>query len=239
MTLLKIFLLWFALNLTLPAWAEPLQATIEMSKDLAPVGRSLQAGVKFNESALTPISSQSTWYWVPPWLAGGWHRETMTHNKKGIRLERSDSSYGLQTDKLGGYWQRLSIPSRHSVECAQIIDWKVTTNFEVATTNNAEFINHSRNISVAVSKRTGKITTTYQQESIQRYYPIDQNHIKYEVTTKEFDQSGRFVSLNEGSTVYVRTQPFIQQNIDLATGINLRLDFYRYLASHDLRDLIP
>lgn len=243
MTLLKISLLWLAFSLILPVSAEPLKATIELSSELAPVRKELQTGAKFNEQALPPVSTNGVWYWVPPWLAGGWHRETMTYllpvHKRGIHKERSDSSYGLQVDRLGGHWQRLVIPSRHPVECTQLVDWKITTRFDVLETNNFEFINHSQNISVAVNKRTGKIMATYQQESIQRYYPIDNNHIKYEVTTKEFDQSGRFVSLNEGSTIYTRTSPFIQQNIDEVTGVNLRLDFYRYLVASDLRDLIP
>src|SRR5262249_38729293 len=109
-----------------------LKAEVEHSDVLPAVPAGLQPGQVYNGKTLdSQFQPKESWYKVPPWLAGSWHRENqiMVHSDGTTQQETSryDARYGAQTDRTGQVWDRSLVPFRNSIDGGDVIDTQIVS----------------------------------------------------------------------------------------------------------------
>jgi hypothetical protein len=241
----RIALLFLLMILTpLPALTEMLQGGVrELSEALQPVQPSLRAGASFNEANLPAMGTVRGWYWIPAWAAGTWHRQTMTYDlpdgSRKTQLSSVDHFWGQQVDNRSGIWNHHNEPYGEREEMPGIIEWKTVVMKEPVVVSNEGMKVHFRATTVQVERASGRIRRSYQQEEMQNLRPAGPSMMAQESWIKFFDEMGRPLGNEHAVAQLILSQPFVPENFDRKTGLNLQQDFRAFLTASNLQYLLP
>jgi hypothetical protein len=243
MSRLALLVLIFIL-LPSPGLAELLQGGVsDLAEALPPVQPSLRAGANFNEANLPAMGTVLGWYWIPAWAAGIWHRQTMTYDlpdgSRKTQLSSVDHFWGQQVDNRSGIWNHHNEPYGEREEMPGIIEWKTVVMKEPVVVSNEGMKVHFRATTVQVERASGRIRRSYQQEEMQNLRPAGPSMMAQESWIKFFDQMGRPLGNEHAVAQLTLSQPFVPENVDRKTGLNLQQDFRAFLAANNLQYLMP
>lgn len=214
---------------------------------LPAVDNQFRAGATFDESKLAEGAGDS-WYWIPRWLAGKWERreekilyrfDYLTHqetyNPGSINL-LEHAEFGVQTDRNGGIWHcrlaDIGMADRGSYMTIAIVKEQ-----QPLVVSPATVILRDRFIQMDVNKETRAIMRVFQSESITRHWQVEPNLIKTAVSVKYFDENGQPTSEQRNLSFDRRVESF--SALGKYHGKDLQSSFRRFLAAHDMPDLIP
>ena len=223
----------------LPATAaEPIKATIEFSHSLPALGDEFKEGATFQLQ--TPKKAEQTLKWrrVPRWLAGIWHTEMTTRNVFGIPVSypsKSDFISGYQTDAKGHVWHPI-IDRVTCVDCGTYNEFQIPQGGQNFTVDRESSTRYARSTRVRVSKATGRIVVSFQQEDIAVSRPIEDGVVKVTANCCVFNISGAKVT---EQTIYVmeqRLEPY--HAVDTHGGIDFVASLSEYLKSEGKPELI-
>jgi hypothetical protein len=240
-----VFLAVILLLLTGPsALCDPLQGKLTVSKEIPAVPQDLKEGKIFKEENLPPMGTTQYWCWIPRWSAGTWHRETQTDFlPSGPHTEVSrtvnEQQRGHQVDNHGGIWNRISLPSKSTVESDQYINWQIATDSEPLTMNETQTLSRVRFVSIYVDRLSGKIVKVLQQEEVRDARPNGEGRATVDVHKTIYDENGKQLSVINSHADYSLIRPFSPVAVDPVTGIDLQKDLKNYLLSRGLNDLVP
>lgn len=238
----------FTSSILLPAAAYTIEGKIEHEEKLPSVDSSLRRGARFNASA-SDSDAQNNWVKVPEWLAGSWsvNEETATlrQNFKTGEIDRKpyvfsvkqDFTYGNQKDRQDGIWHYIGVPYRSKTRLTNYVEYHDVKEkrFLVASQTMVQF----RTIMtvVRVDGGTGRISDTFQQESITSYRPLEEGVIEMTASNKTFDANGRALHQQDNEARIKRYRRYAALNHK--DGKDLKTMFVDYLASNGLSNLIP
>ena len=218
-----------------------LKGRVEHSVSLPPLGSALRAGAVFDESLLGNTSQDEGWYQIPEWLAGSFHRETLT-TRLGLFtvkvLSRTDYGHGYQRDRSGKIWNYYHVPQRQIVEGSTFDQIFVTRWYQPLMVTDETVVLRFMNTCIRVEKGTGKILDVFQQEEIHKLTAVSGGSYRGAWSLRTFTSAGvKTGHVQHGSYVAVRTGPF--SPIDALEGRDLRASFARFLISHGHSELVP
>jgi hypothetical protein len=106
--------------------AETIQGGVSHEVIIDPVKPGLRVGDPFDKSALPAFHTNKSWYRIPTWYAGRWHRDTMIYEYPGnppvVQPSRRDRWRGYQYDSQGHIWHERNEPFLLVVENDRSID---------------------------------------------------------------------------------------------------------------------
>lgn len=226
-------------------WAESdsnyLPAGIAFSDKVEPLTGELRLHKLFSSIAMPAEDKEDTWYQIPKWRAGMFHREKQTdHTKFGDResVSKVDHLYGMQVDKKGGIWHHMSWPRITKLSLDGYSQYKIINRYEPIRLNASEFCVKISSTNIDVDDKTGKIIRLAKQEEFDRYIPGGPGVALGHCLIRGFSKDGGpNTEIERCSVEEDLTEPF--KVINSFRGKNLRESFRRYLQSHDMADLAP
>jgi len=224
------------------AQAEMLTAEVAHSATIPAAPAPLRAGASFSEKALPQKGTIGSWYLIPPWMPGMWHRdvETTTYPPEDIKTITApvDESWGNQVDKVGHCWNYHCEPFLSQQAGGNYVDYQTVMTKEVLQMDpTIGFVMRYVAMTQRVSKPDNIVRDTYQQEEIQKITLVEPGLIRRDSSVQFFDEMGRPKGAGKAYTFMKLVQPF--QRIDMQNGIDLRQDFKNYLNAHGMQALIP
>ena len=227
-----------------------LRGGVVHSEQMAPVQPGLKVGDTFDESKLDKGSATRSWYRVPPWLAGKWQCDEQTQtlrqdyktgavNSNLVRLQvRSDVTYGIQRDRLGGLWDFIDMPQMREVSSEKEVDKDLHTDDSVIFDSDARVIIRFVCTRTAVDNTTNTIRGVFQFEQFSTYFPYGPDATRIEASMKFFDQGGKPTSLLKAWKIGHRIAPVELKNFDRFNQ-DVRPSFREYLMSNGMENLVP
>ena len=263
----RLLILLLLLQCSSPARAETLKGGVQAEHHNDPLSGELNAendsafmpaGLKFDEtvppitgdlklhklfsSATMPVEDkEDTWYKIPRWRAGEFHRDKQidhTHGGDRESVSKADHVYGMQVDKKGDIWHHMSWPRVTKVALDGYSQYKIINKYEPVSLSDTEYCVKISSTNVDVDDKTGKIIRTAKQEEFDRYFPIARGVARGNCIIQGFSQHGRPNTEVEKCSVEEHlVKPFAVVNT--FRGKNLRESFCNFLKSHDMAELIP
>ncbi|MBX9770461.1 MAG: hypothetical protein K2X29_03775 [Candidatus Obscuribacterales bacterium] len=218
-------------------------AGLKFDETVEPIKGDLKVHKLFSSIEMPAEDKDDTWYKIPKWRAGEFHREKQTnYNSDGIGHEsvsKADHVYGMQMDKNGDIWHHMSWPRITKVSSndgsTQI---KIINKYEPVSLNDTEFCVKISSTNIDVDDKTGKIIRLAKQEEFDRYFPIAKGVARGNCIIQGFSHHGRPNTEVEKCSVEEHlVKPFAVVNT--FRGKNLRESFRNFLQSHELASLIP
>ena len=214
---------------------------VKFDETVEPVSKDLKLHKLFSSVEMPAEDREDTWYEIPKWRAGEFHREKqIDHTQTGDRVSvsRADHVYGMQVDKKGNIWHHMSWPKITRVALDGYSQYKIINRYEPVIMNEKEYCVKISSTNIDVDDKNNKIIRTAKQEEIDTYYPLGSGRSKGECLIQGFSQHGRPNTQIEACTVEEElTKPF--SVVNTFRGKNLRESFKAYLQTHNLNDLIP
>ncbi|MBX9722789.1 MAG: hypothetical protein K2X81_15420 [Candidatus Obscuribacterales bacterium] len=231
-------LLQFSVQL---ADAQVLKGTVEFSRSLPPVKKSLRVGTTFDEKNLPESNTTSEWYRIPSWLAGVWHRSEQVTNlslgRKVHTTDEVDEHFGYQKDRKGDVWNYHNEPYVERHETDTTIEIKLVTLRKLLQSKDNQAVFFYQCTSMTVSKDSHKIISEYQQEEYDTFHKVDQLNIKCDCKARIFSAQGVAEQILEGHYSANLKSGFAA--IDQLGDKDLRKDFNNFLVAQGLSDLVP
>ncbi len=230
------------------ARCEPLQGRLEHVHKLPAVSHLLKPGIHYDEAA-NKIPASNAWVRVPAWLAGTWlvTEETAVFRENFSTGQRSNEhhtfsarnkfAYGKQKDKTGQVWHYVGVPYTSDTQISGKIEYHQVREKEVIEQSDHKVAVRSKVLVIRVSKPSGEIDQTYQQESITWYTDNADGIISMESSTKAFNADGRPLSVTQNRARIHRVAKFTV--VDEEYGKNLKALFHQYLIAQGWNSLIP
>ena len=231
-----------------PAFAVSLEAHVEHTERLPAVEAAVRPGAVFDLNAVSE-PSDNLWVRIPTWLAGTWQvsTETRVYQEDCRTGETSDEHkdfaaktrfvYGQQKDRLGDIWHYLGTPYSSSTDFPSFTEYHQVASKECTETGVTEIAIKTKATVVRVSKASGKVSKTFQQESITDYSQSSADELRLEASTKVFDSAGNPTAIVKNEAIVTRAEPFVP--IDHEGDKDYRELFKQYLASHGRSYLFP
>ena len=233
----------------LPASAKVIEGLFEHSQNLPPIGIQ-KPGTTFDESKMPVTDSKNRWYKIPQWLAGSWQSKQQSlryqydyrtrrefSGKNWLTYYQANEEFGKQMDKQGNVWDMPVVPL---VKTA--VDKETTSYHDILDVQYIEVSEDSvalrvRSLVTLVSRATGAVVDSYQQESISVRLPESNGLLRVIDSIKVFDAQGQPIRKSRVEAVAHRTKPF--QPIDTKAGQDLRKLFAEFLQAQGQASLIP
>lgn len=235
------------------ASAEPiLRAGIQHTENLPALNPNLQPGNDFSVQNLGGKSHppSNEWYSLPAFMAGrAWYSDfqedtyyqNLRTGEEKFNLGRSPSSGGetwtWEQDAKGGFWAPQDYPFTQQVQGADHVTYQYHKSRETLSVTSVKFVERMYSIHTEVLKATNQIRRTFQSEQIITYTPEGPNLVRKEYSCKNFDMSGKPISLTKAFTICQLKQPF--KDVGAYNGKNWRQEFLAFLKSKGLVQLIP
>jgi len=243
------FCLALALALTdAAAFAYTIEGGVEHVERMPSVAPELRAGADFHEDKLTNGAS-NRWLKVPNWLAGTWLVKTETavfqkdyktgrsSNSQTTYKARHEFTYGYQKDLQGDIWHYIGVPYTSKTSLSEYDEFhKVSLkDFQTVTGNEVRF--RTLMTVIRVNRSSDTIITSFQQESITSYRPVEDGVIELTSSTKSFDAAGNPRHETCNTATIKRVKPYIAVNEK--DGKDLAALFKDFLVSRGLTNLLP
>lgn len=231
-----------AVRWCLPAHSLMLQAQVEHSERLAPVGDALAPGQPFDLNKLTPLQDSTKanrWYRVPQWLVGRWHKDSQTDYYRydfatqktdtttSVQPARSDGVWGTQVDDSGQVWQFDVAPFVTRVDAGEEVVVQVVRSSEPVEDTPTHFVRRSIDTQFRVDKASNVIKSVESGEQLTAYIPESDGLLKRESSSKVFDRYGAPLVLGKSFSYETRIGPFVPQ--DTYEGKDLRALFKQFI----------
>ncbi len=216
-------------------------AGLKFDETVSPVGPELKPHKLFSSVTLPVEDNEDTWYKIPSWRAGHFHREKqINHTQNGDveSISKADHVYGMQKDKHGNIWHHVSWPKITKISLDGYSQYKMINRYEPVTMNEKEYCVKICSTNVDVDDKTGKIIRTARQEEFDRYFPVGDGIARGDCIIQGFSQHGRVnTELEKCSVEEEMVQPF--SVVNTFRGKNLKESFVKFLNAHNLSMLIP
>jgi hypothetical protein len=217
----------------------PIKMSVEHAEYL-PEENTVTPGKPFLKTMM-PMTELFTWYQVPDWLAGKWHREVEFSIGQGtdgrpistMRKSKADVVYGHQLDKQGDTWSFIQVPFTQTIDSGPYIYYKLTKTFEPSILENHHFVIRTTSDDVKVLKNTGKIQEVFRREEIHELKagPGD-SKVSALISIRQFDMKGH-PTLTAGAQYELdKTGPFTEVRY-WTKGEDLLADLNSWLKMHD------
>lgn len=199
-----------------------LTARVTHSEVLPPLPQWLTPGQTYAPGSLpSRFAAQTRQFLVPDWLAGTWQRESATEvsrqqlpgGKKlapaGQVTARVQDKFGTYADAQGLIWQTFN-PARSlgSVDHGSNVDYHQVTAYDLSIEPDDSVVVRVQAVHTVVSKSTGKIVTTYQDEEINTYRQVADGKLETDSSVKVFDLKGKPFLITRSISSERRVRPF-------------------------------
>lgn len=199
-----------------------LTARVTHSEVLPPLPQRLRPGQTYAPGSLpSRFAAQTRQFPVPDWLAGTWLRESATEVSRkqlpglkqlapaGPVTARVQDKFGTYADAKGHIWQTFN-PARSlgSVDHGSYVDYHQVTAYDLSIEPDDSVIVRVQAVHTVVSKSTGKIVTTYQDEEINTYKQVADGKLETDSSVKVFDLKGEPFLLTHSISSERRIRPF-------------------------------
>ncbi len=216
-------------------------AGLSFDKTVPPVEKDLKLHKLFSSVTLPAEDKEDSWYQIPRWRAGEFHRETQVSHTRGGDVEttsRVDHVYGMQVDKEGGIWHHMSWPRITKLSLDGYSQYKIINRYEPVKMNQTEYCVKIYSTNIDVDDKSGKIIRLAKQEEFDRYFPAGKGIARGDCIIQGFSHYGRPNTEIECCSVEEKlAKPF--NVINSFRGKDLRQSFRNYLQSHELSKLLP
>jgi len=204
------------------ASAKVLQAGIVHSETRAPLDSRLRAGASFDKS---PVEVQGeerlNFYQIPNWLAGTWDNGAVTRTCMIDYLTntRDDSivdtrwknvyaKHGDLRDAQNQIWAEDRAPYVVRSETDSRYNYQQVKESFPIENSNQRVVFKAITTSVDVNKSTNKIESVTENEDFITYYPVSENAVHWERSSKLFTPEGKSQGLKECHGIMTRIAPF-------------------------------
>lgn len=189
-----------------------------------------------NLSAVETSDEITEWRRIPKWFAGVWHREK-TMRKSGESYQtRADMITGYQADAKGRVWQPVFFRVR-KVDAGPYIEYQIPQRKTVFKVDKGSLTSFSQSTRIRISKATGRIVQSFQQEDMSISEPIAEGVVRATVECRVFSQDGAVELEDTIACEEDRIAPFTP--IDEFSGINYRASFIKFLQTSGHPELVP
>ncbi len=175
--------------------AETIQGGVTQSVQIEPVKPGLRLGDTFDKGAFPQFHTTKSWYRIPPWYAGRWHRDTMIYEFPGnppiVSASRRDRWRGYQYDRLGHIWHERNEPFLLVVESDTSIEMNVIILEEPVMVNENQVVIRLKGQSVTVDKATRAVVGANQKLETHDFRLAAPGRTYVTITYEHFDQDGR------------------------------------------------
>jgi len=175
--------------------AETIQGGVAQQVIIEPVKPGLRQGDTFDKAALPRFHTTKSWYRIPPWYAGRWHRDTMIYEFPGnppvVSSSRRDRWRGYQYDSLGHIWHERNEPFLLVVEEDRRIDMNVIILEEPIMVNDNQVVIRLKGQSVTVDKASKAVVGAQQKLETHTFRLAAPGKTYVTITYEHFDQDGR------------------------------------------------
>ncbi len=219
--------------------AEPLQATVEFSRDLPPLGDEYKEGEQFKIDAAKNDSRVQKWRRVPKWLAGIWHTERTVRKVMGIPVSyqtRANFISGYQSDAKGHIWHPINSKVTR-VDANLYYEYQIPQGEQVFTVDRNSSTRFTRSTRVRVAKNTGRILLSFQQEDIAITQPVEEGNCEVNARCCVFDKKGKRIIEQDIVVFQQKIEEF--KPIDEFAGENFGKGLADYLIAEGKPDLVP
>jgi len=220
--------------------ARVLVGEIEHAESVQPVEDDLRPGNTFSKSSL-PSKGESgdSWYRIPNWLAGAWHKEEQTNyyrfnytdgstdNAARTQIARSDGRWGMQKDHNGQIWQYDPVPYSANIDAGNLSIVQIVRVCEPIQVTGERFVKRSVVTELRTDKATGKIISVATGEEISYYVPQSDVLVKRMTSSKVFDANGVPILLGRSYSYENRLSGF--QEEDFYKGKDMKTLFEKFL----------
>lgn len=226
-----------------------LEGGVEHLEALPPVAPSLQPGQLFNPDSIPKPKVTNNWYWLPAWSVGLWRHDRQTvyyfqHFAKNIIdqhqreiVSEGTELWGSQQDRNGVVWDYQAAPYSIDIDSGDHIEIQQVQLDEPVEITQQKVTKKFRGIITKIDKRTNRITSSDQSESIQIYTPCGPQCMRCDSSMKTFDELGRAKYLQMSIDYIWRVSPFKPLNV--FKGRDLLAMFKEYLQTNGLGSLAP
>ncbi|MBX9772375.1 MAG: hypothetical protein K2X29_13445 [Candidatus Obscuribacterales bacterium] len=227
-------LFWFASA----ANAEFLYGKAEHLETLPPVEQRLQAGAIFDSQLLKEYGSTDGWRKIPRGFAGvrelrGGAPHISTNLRTGVQhLGTADPTYrklvvvGYQIDNRGQIWDFPLARQEQVGESSKTLEYDFVKRRELLQMSETTMTERMCSIHVSVNKRTNKIKSVFQDDSIEVRTLIAPGRIHHTYSGKIFTAEGRPLNLDEFQNEEKVLREF--EPIDFLNGLDLKESFANY-----------
>jgi len=220
--------------------ARLLMGEVQHMESIEPVPDNLRPGNTFSKESIPGLGyTGNTWYKIPEWLAGIWHKESQTdyflYNYSSNSMDSSvrkqtaisDGRWGMQKDDSGNVWQYDPLPYTQTIDAGAQSIVQVVRVCEPIELDGRRFAKRSVVTEIRTDKATGKILATQTGELISYFIPQSDNLIKRETSSKVFDSNGQPILLGRSYSYENRLTWFQAQ--DFYLGKDMRALFKQFL----------
>lgn len=201
----------------------------------------LRTGCEFSEQALDEMSTQSTWFHIPWWLAGTWKRErSITYvpgERPNIKKDERVRKFGFQTDAKGGIWHYVRTPFKVVTHTPGSVNYFLIRKEEPVTISKTEATVRMVWTIWHVSEKTGKILRVNQGDQVDTFRPMNEAALEATSVCKAYSETGKPMGVWRASWTdhkLERYQPTPQYN-----GQNLFELLCDYLKSTGRYNRVP
>jgi hypothetical protein len=174
--------------------AETIQGGVSHEVIIDPVKPGLRVGDPFDKSALPAFHTNKSWYRIPTWYAGRWHRDTMIYEYPGnppvVQPSRRDRWRGYQYDSQGHIWHERNEPFLLVVENDRSIDMNLILLEEPLMVNDNQVVIRLKGQSVTVDKVTRAVVGAFQKLETHNFRLAAPGKTYVSITYEHFDQDG-------------------------------------------------
>jgi hypothetical protein len=238
--LLTALLLFICFAVNPQVDARMLVGEVEHADSVQPVEENLRPGNTFSKAALPGQgNSGNTWYRIPTWLGGVWHKEEQTNyyrysyadgstdNTSRTQVARSDGRWGMQKDRSGAIWQYDPVPYNESIDAGDISIVQIVRTCEPIEVSEERFVKRSIVTELRTDKATGKIVGVETGEEISYFVPQSDILVKRMTSSKVFDKDGKPILLGRSCSYETKLTGF--QEEDFYRGKDMRVLFQQFL----------
>lgn len=219
--------------------AEPLQGTVEFSRDLPPLGDEYREGQKFRIEASRSVGKVLRWRRVPDWLAGIWHTERSVRKVMGIPVSyqtRTNFISGYQADAKGQIWHPINSKVTR-VDASSHYEYQIPQGDEVFTVDESSSRRFTRTTRVRVEKESGLILDSFQQEDISVTQPLEDGKCVAKARCRVFNMKGKKIAEQDIVVYHQRIEEF--KPIDEFAGDDYAKGLANYLIAEGKPELVP
>ncbi len=220
--------------------ARLLVGEVEHADSVQPVEDNLKPGNTFSKDSLPGKGETgNTWYRIPSWLGGVWHKEQQTNfyrynyadgstdNTVRTQIARSEGRWGMQKDKGGGIWQYDPVPYSENIDAGDVSIVQIVRVCEPIEVSEKRFVKRSIVTELRTDKATGKIVGVETGEEISYFIPQSDVLVKRMTSSKVFDGNGKPMLLGRSYSYETRLTGF--QEEDFYKGKDMKALFEKFL----------
>jgi hypothetical protein len=237
------FALLLAQSFQTASLAETIQGGVAQSVSIDPVKSGLRLGDTFDKGALPQFHTTKSWYRIPQWYAGRWHRDTMIYEFPGnppiVSASRRDRWRGYQYDRMGHIWHERNEPFLLVVESDASIEMNVIILEEPIMVNDNQVVIKLKGQSVTVDKATRAVVGANQKLETHDFRLAAPGRTFVTITYEHFDQDGRPLQKMPLKAEYYEQQTAAFVPIYKDYQEDYYANFCNFLQSTGQGDLMP